>query len=91
MGIEAREELVCERCGRSADAEARFCSHCGAPLAAPLREERRLVSILFVDLEDFTAAAEQADPEDVRETLTRFHAAARRTPRSARGQPRGSA
>ena len=60
MGIEAREELVCERCGRSADAEARFCSHCGAPLAAPLREERRLVSILFVDLEGFTAAAEQA-------------------------------
>jgi len=77
VGIEAREELVCERCGRSADAEARFCSHCGAPLAAPLREERRLVSILFVDLEGFTAAAEQADPEDVRETLTRFHAAAR--------------
>ena len=45
--------------------------------AAPRREERRLVSILFVDLEGFTSASEQADPEDVRETLTRFHAAAR--------------
>ncbi|HET9937378.1 MAG TPA: AAA family ATPase, partial [Gaiella sp.] len=77
MGSETRQEQVCERCGRSADADARFCSHCGAPLAERSREERRLVSILFVDLEGFTAASEQADPEDVRETLTRFHAAAR--------------
>ena len=41
------------------------------------REERKLVSILFVDLEGFTASSDDADPEDVRDALTRYHAVAR--------------
>jgi class 3 adenylate cyclase/tetratricopeptide (TPR) repeat protein len=34
--------------------------------------ERRIVSVLFADLVAFTAFAEDRDPEDVRETLTRY-------------------
>jgi class 3 adenylate cyclase/tetratricopeptide (TPR) repeat protein len=41
---------------------------CGAELAAPSgREERKLVSILFVDVVGSTARADGADPEDVRD------------------------
>jgi predicted nucleic acid-binding Zn ribbon protein len=34
--------------------------------------ERRLVSVLFADLVGFTTYAEDRDPEEVRETLTRY-------------------
>jgi class 3 adenylate cyclase len=72
-------ETVCARCGRSSPADASFCASCGARLgrdAAP-HEERKLVSILFVDLEGFTASSEAADPEDVRDALARYHTVAR--------------
>jgi class 3 adenylate cyclase/tetratricopeptide (TPR) repeat protein len=36
-----------------------------------------LVSILFVDLVGFTASSDDADPEDVRDALARYHAVAR--------------
>jgi class 3 adenylate cyclase/tetratricopeptide (TPR) repeat protein len=39
--------------------------------------ERRLVSVLFVDLVGFTPFAEERDSEDVRETLTRYFDLAR--------------
>ena len=68
---------VCTRCGRENAAEARFCSSCGAPLeaaAAPAREERKVVSVLFADLVGFTSRAEQLDPEDVRATLSPYYA-----------------
>ncbi len=42
-----------------------------------LPSERRLVSVLFVDLEDFTALAESLDPEDVRNLQARYFEAAR--------------
>ena len=40
--------------------------------AGPLQTERRLVTVLFVDLVGFTGLAERADPEAVRETLDRY-------------------
>ena len=46
---------------------------CGAPLAAAAPEERRTVTILFVDLVGFTERSDTADPEDVRRTLVPFH------------------
>jgi class 3 adenylate cyclase/tetratricopeptide (TPR) repeat protein len=50
----------------------------GNPEAEPwLPSERRLVSVLFVDLEDFTALAESLDPEDVRNLQARYFEAAR--------------
>ena len=39
-----------------------------------VREERKVVSVLFCDLVGFTAASEHADPEDVRARLRPYHA-----------------
>ena len=44
---------------------------------APPQAERRLVSVLFVDLVGFTPFAEERDPEQVRETLDRYFGIAR--------------
>jgi class 3 adenylate cyclase/tetratricopeptide (TPR) repeat protein len=55
-------------CGTAAVPNARFCHHCGAalPAAASLpATERRVVTVLFGDLSDFTAWAEDVDPERV--------------------------
>jgi class 3 adenylate cyclase/tetratricopeptide (TPR) repeat protein len=69
---------TCPSCGEPNVAQARFCSSCGARLdRTSLREERRLVSVLFVDLVGFTERSDQADPEDVRELLRRYHDEAR--------------
>src|SRR5207253_10534073 len=55
-----------------------FCPLCAPPITetapAALREERKVVSVLFCDLVGFTAASEQADPEDVRARLRPYHA-----------------
>ena len=69
--------LVCRQCGRENADDSRFCSGCGASLAAPApaqREERKVVTILFADLVGFTSQAEQLDPEDVRATLSPYYA-----------------
>jgi class 3 adenylate cyclase/tetratricopeptide (TPR) repeat protein len=70
----------CANCGEENASSSRFCSNCGARLDAPAtpREERKLVSILFIDLVGFTARSDRADPEDVRETLQLYHAEAKR-------------
>ena len=39
-----------------------------------MREERKVVTVLFADLVGFTARAEHLDPEDVRAMLARYHA-----------------
>jgi class 3 adenylate cyclase/tetratricopeptide (TPR) repeat protein len=69
--------LTCERCGRENELDARFCSACGNRLGGRAAEERKLVSVLFVDLEGFTASADSADPEDVRDLLERYHTTAK--------------
>jgi class 3 adenylate cyclase/tetratricopeptide (TPR) repeat protein len=53
-------------CGSDLPDGARFCPACGAEQAAP-QEERKLVSILFVDMVGSTTRADGADPEDVRD------------------------
>jgi class 3 adenylate cyclase/tetratricopeptide (TPR) repeat protein len=71
--------MICPRCGEENPDRARFCMACTAPLTAeaPAREERKVVSVLFVDLVGFTAASESADPEDVRARLQAYHARAK--------------
>jgi class 3 adenylate cyclase len=66
---------ICARCGEESSATARFCSACGSPLVSPTGgvEERRIVSIVFVDLAGFTARSEQLDPEDVRAFLIPYY------------------
>src|SRR5881398_262560 len=78
---EASQEktLLCASCGAENPPQSRFCNSCGASLeaAASPREERKLVSVLFVDLVGFTARSDQADPEDVRDALQLYHASAK--------------
>src|SRR3954470_6120720 len=70
--------MVCPTCGTVNAPAAKFCSECGTPVEraaeAEQDEERRIVSILFVDLVGFTERSDRADPEDVRRTLIPFHA-----------------
>ncbi len=67
--------VVCPHCAEENPERARFCLACGRPLAAeaPPGEERKVVSVLFVDLVGFTSRSDQADPEDVRATLRPYH------------------
>src|SRR2546430_1470965 len=68
---------ACPTCGEENPERARFCWSCGAAIAEAPRsgaEERKIVSVLFVDLVGFTAASEKADPEDVRARLRPYHA-----------------
>jgi class 3 adenylate cyclase len=70
---------TCSSCGQENPDIARFCLACGASLEAetPRREERRIVSVVFVDLVGFTSRSEQLDPEDVRAILTPYHGTVR--------------
>jgi class 3 adenylate cyclase len=67
--------LTCTRCGQGNPELAKFCNACGAALAETVRtaEERRVVSVLFVDLVGFTSRSESLDPEDVRAFLTPYY------------------
>ncbi len=69
--------MPCPRCGQENPAGARFCLACGAPLKEEAaKQERKLVSVLFVDLVGFTGRSDRADPEDVRDALHAYYAAA---------------
>ncbi len=69
---------TCPNCGGELPGDFPFCPFCGARVGQlatpPVREERKVVSVLFCDLVGFTAASEQADPEDVRARLRPYHA-----------------
>lgn len=71
---------VCVACGHQNPDGNKFCGECAAPLGAPahqVAEERKVVSVLFCDLIGFTAASEQADPEDVDKMLSAYAEMAR--------------
>ncbi|GIJ25385.1 hypothetical protein Vqi01_05470 [Micromonospora qiuiae] len=83
-GCGAELGSVCPHCLRPLAADVAFCTACGTarpgsgrPVAIP-QEDRRRVSVLFVDLIDFTPYVERADPELVRGMQTGFFSAARR-------------
>ncbi|MGH3049952.1 MAG: DUF7577 domain-containing protein, partial [Gaiellaceae bacterium] len=90
-GCAAPLARVCPACGAANEPEMRFCGECARPLesdavsvvavapAAPEPvSERRLVSVLFVDLVGFTALSESRDAEEVRELLSRYFDVCRR-------------
>jgi class 3 adenylate cyclase len=71
---------ICPSCGQENPPVAKFCLACGEPLpdrSHGLREERKVVTVLFADLVGFTARAERLDPEDVRAILTPYFARVR--------------
>src|SRR5919202_6001106 len=73
--------LKCSNCGQENPEGAKFCLECGQPLIGAVaagRDERRIVSVVFVDLVGFTARAEALDPEDVHAFLTPYHDFVRR-------------
>jgi class 3 adenylate cyclase/tetratricopeptide (TPR) repeat protein len=88
--LNAGDAAFCGRCGWALH---RFCSDCGAgPQAAGISYctscgaeleqfgvsvERKIVSVLFVDLVGFTGLAENLDPEDVRALLDPYYARVR--------------
>ncbi len=73
----APQVLSCAQCGHPLIPAARFCLACGAPAGRGVsssttpqaRSERRVTSVLFGDLVEFTALSEGRDPEEVRELL----------------------
>jgi len=72
--------LTCPSCGEQNPDGARFCNACASPLQGDERvlgEERKTVTVVFVDLVGFTAQAERLDPEDVRGLLSPYHARVR--------------
>src|SRR5215207_10785904 len=64
---------VCQTCGAELPEAANFCPACGARVGARIGEERKVVTVLFADLVDSTARADERDPEDVRATLKPFY------------------
>jgi class 3 adenylate cyclase/tetratricopeptide (TPR) repeat protein len=67
---------LCPRCHAEVAGEAKFCPECGSELAAPPyapARERKVVSVLFIDLVGFTAHSHDADPEDVHGALVPYY------------------
>lgn len=83
---------ACPHCGGELTPGARFCISCGKPVPAAEQRaaterpgeaepiaisERRRISVLFVDLVNFTPLAESMDPEEVRSVQSRYFEVAR--------------
>ncbi len=80
---------TCARLWRAEPSDVKFCGECGSSLLdwgpsatelaqrLPAGTERRLVSVLFVDLVGFTTLSEQRDAEDVRALLDTYFETAR--------------
>ncbi len=69
--------LVCPNCGEENPQRFRLCGFCGASLRPEetlAGEERKVVSVLFVDIVDFTARSHRSDPEDVMAALAPYQA-----------------
>jgi class 3 adenylate cyclase/tetratricopeptide (TPR) repeat protein len=78
----------CPHCGVEVALPLTYCTACGgrlpdlqAPAGEPRKRtpaaERRLVSVLFADLVNFTSLAEGLDPEEVRAIQSRYFESAR--------------
>ncbi|MBG6136492.1 class 3 adenylate cyclase/tetratricopeptide (TPR) repeat protein [Longispora fulva] len=82
--------LSCAKCGRVLPAEATFCTGCGTPTSdddvpQAAHEDRRRVSVLFMDLIDSTRYAERVDSGQVRAMQHGFFGTARRVIRQHGG------
>jgi class 3 adenylate cyclase/tetratricopeptide (TPR) repeat protein len=64
--------IECPSCGAMVASGLGYCTSCGGALAEP--EERKVVTVLFADLVDFTRRAGRLDPEEVRGLLGPYYA-----------------
>lgn len=70
----------CSQCGTQNPEGAKFCFACGSAIVtagavaqpAPPQEVRKVVSIVFSDLEGSTSMGEKLDSESLREVMTRY-------------------
>jgi class 3 adenylate cyclase/tetratricopeptide (TPR) repeat protein len=51
----------------------RFCPNCGFPVSVPPPEERKVVTVVFVDLVGSTKLSSRIDPERYREVIASFY------------------
>jgi AAA ATPase domain/Adenylate and Guanylate cyclase catalytic domain/zinc-ribbon domain len=64
---------ICASCGHEMAEDANFCPKCGAPdEAAPAREVRKTVTVIFCDITGSTELGESTDPEALRALLARY-------------------
>src|SRR5690625_3520159 len=59
--------MECAACGSELAEGARYCAMCGAPAAPSSQRERRIVSVVFIDLAGFTTLTHGLDPEELRD------------------------
>jgi class 3 adenylate cyclase len=76
-------ESICPKCGISNSSEFKFCYECGADLKSTpkfladkilttrssVEGERKLVTVLFADVANYTSIAEKLDPEEVHQIM----------------------
>jgi class 3 adenylate cyclase/tetratricopeptide (TPR) repeat protein len=65
---------ACTACGVENAEGARFCSACGAVLAAPEHpaDVRKTVTVVFSDVSGSTSLGEELDPEALRSVMSRY-------------------
>jgi class 3 adenylate cyclase/tetratricopeptide (TPR) repeat protein len=59
------QQVPCPSCGDDVPANARFCIHCGSPIAVA-RGERRTVTVVFADVRGFGRLSSCRDSAEVR-------------------------
>ena len=71
--------VTCPSCGTENAETNKFCPECATMLhAAPLREERKVITALFCDLVGSTALGERLDAEDISRLLRSYQEICRR-------------
>ncbi len=67
------ETPKCPNCGFENPAEMKFCGNCGKPLVEQeKRGERKIITILYVDIAGFTTISEQMSPEKLVTLLNEY-------------------
>ena len=78
----ANESTECRSCGAPVGAGEAVCDVCGEPTASP---ERKLVTLLFMDMTRYTELVSRLDPEDVHDFVRPAMTALRRVVESFGG------
>src|SRR3954453_13341849 len=65
---------TCRNCGEPLPANARFCPNCGTPVLPGDVEERKGVTVVFVDLTGSTELSARLDPERFRSVMSAYYA-----------------